>query len=243
MITDPYFKVILNRNASAPLPQTAIWQSQHVCVAESALDAVLPSESRCGEIVVQYQLNSKAPHVSVLDQAFVSFYCEGFPHSTMTQIRTHASSGLKVLAQSGRYTGKRFVKVADGELPIEQAIFFSPVGTYQDRQGNKYFYTESERQRDIEHALEACKRFAVKLKNGCPNELAREGFPYEFRQAFVFAGTVRSMFHMLSYRSKKDAEIWCQVLSAMVMDELDVYCPEIAKWFRDNYYIKGMTGV
>lgn len=241
--TDSRFKVILDKDASSPNPQRAIWTKQHFCVSEDHRKAKPPTEQRAGEIILEHELKGNRGHFSVLDFANVSFNCYGFPHSTMTQIRTHASSGLKVLSQSGRYTGKRFIQVATGERDIEDVLFFSPVGTYQDRKGNRYEYTEELRQNDINRANWACVVFKHKVENGAPYELAREGFPYEFRQDFGFAGTLRSVFHMLFYRSKKDAEEWCQVLAHLTMNELDSYCPELAGWFREKYFIKGIPGI
>jgi thymidylate synthase (FAD) len=237
------FEVLLDRYGSSPMPQTAIWRKQHICVSEASQYAKIPLESRCGEIIVEHQLSSKCPHVSVLDQAFVSFNVYGFPHSTMTQIRTHASSGLKVLAQSGRYTGNRFVKVANGELDVEAVIFFSPVGNYQDRQGRRYTYTREARDVDKLLALEACKRFASKVLDNSPYELAREGFVYEFRQDFGFAGTLRSVFHMLDYRSKKNSQWQVVRFAELVMNELDGYCPELAAWYRETRFGKAITGI
>lgn len=239
------FIVGLNREGSSPFPQQNIWKMQHLCVSEYPNEKETPTESRCGEIIIKHQLNSKRPHVSVLDQAFVSFYCEGFPHSTMTQIRTHSSSGLKVLAQSGRYTGNRFLDVIDQKIDIEQALFFSPVGTYQDRQGHRFEYTEEERQKDIQYALEACTRFSDKVKRGCPFELAREQFPYEFRQVFGISGTFRALFHMLDYRSAKNAELWCQILSKMILDAMlrENYAIELVQWYKDTRFGKAITGI
>lgn len=242
--TDPRFQVVLDKDASSPNPQRAIWTKQHFCVSEDHRKCARPSETRAGEIILEHELKGNRGHFSVLDQAFVSFNAYGFPHSTMTQIRTHASSGLKVLSQSGRYTGKRFIQVASCEIPnIEDVLFFSPVGTYQDRKGNRYEYTEEQREHDKMKAYFACVEFSKKVNAGAPYELAREGFPYEFRQDFGFAGTLRSVFHMLLYRSKKDAEEWCQVLAHLTMNELDSYCPELAGWFREKYFIKGIPGI
>ncbi len=235
------FQVILDRAASSPLPQTAIWIKQHFCVSENHRKAGIPSEKRCGEIILEHELKGKRGHWSVLDHAWVSFNCYGFPHSTMTQIRTHAHTGLAVLAQSGRYTGNRFIKCANGELSPEDIVFLSPVGYYRDRKGNSYYYSPEERNRDLQAVISACEKFAVKVKEGCPYELARETFPYEYRQDFGIAGTLRTIFHMLDVRSKADAQWQIVRLSELLMIELDGYCPELATWYRDTRYGKAIT--
>lgn len=235
------FKVELDLNASTPNPQTAIWIKQHFCVSENHRKATIPSEQRCGEIILEHELKGNRGHWSVLDHAFVSFNCYGFPHSTMVQIRTHASSGLKVLAQSGRYTGDRFVKVAKGELAVEDVMFLSPVGKYQDRKGHRYEYTESQREYDLQQVRNACEIFAVKVSQGCPYELARETFPYEFRQDFGIAGTLRTIWHMLDCRSKKDSQWQIVELATLLMDELDNFTPELSKYYRENRFGKAIT--
>lgn len=235
------FKVELDKYASSPQPQTAIWVKQHFCVSENHRAAKTPNEVRSGEIILEHELKGSRGHWSVLDMAYVSCNCYGFPHSTMTQIRTHASSGLKVLAQSGRYTGDRFIRVATGELSVEDVFFLSPVGQYQDRNGHRYFYTESERLTDIEYIQLACKRFASKVNAGSPYELARETLPYEFRQDFGIAGTLRTIFHMIDVRSKADTQWQVRNLVELLMNELDNYCPELTEWCRKNRYGKAIT--
>lgn len=237
----PNFEVILDRSASSPSPQLAVWEKQHFCISEDHRTAKRPTESRSGEIILEHELKGYRGHWSVLDQAFVSFNCYGFPHSTMVQIRTHASSGLKVLSQSGRYTGNRFIKVANGEIDIEKVLFFSPVGKYQDRKGNRYEYTFEEREEDKLYAMDACKRFARKVERGSPFELAREQFPYEFIQEFGIAGTLRTIFHALDVRSKADAQWQVREFSNLVMKELDYYCPELASWYTTTRYGKAIT--
>lgn len=235
------FRVELDPHGSSPNPQTAIWIAQHFCVSENHAKSSVPSETRCGEIILNYELKGNRGHYSVLDQAFAKFNCYGFPHSTMTQIRTHASSGLKVLAQSGRYTGDRFRKVGEGKANVDDVIFISPEGVYKDRKGNQYEYTSGRRKADLGRAVNACRLFAAKVADGCPYEMAREGFPYEFRQDFCIAGTLRTIFHMLDNRSKKDAQWQVVKFAELLMIELDSYCPELAKWYRENRYARAIT--
>lgn len=238
---DKYFKVELDHDASSPKPQTAIWTKQHFCVSENHRKASRPDEQRSGEIILEHELKGSRGHWSVLDQAFVSFNCYGFPHSTMTQVRTHASSGLKVLAQSGRYTGNRFVKVVTGELTVEEVFFLSPVGSYQDRKGNRYLYTEAERNVDIEYIELACKRFAYKVNSGSPYELARETLPYEFRQDFGIAGTLRTIFHAADVRTKADTQWQVRELFELIFNELINYAPELTNWYLEKRYSRAIT--
>lgn len=240
--TDPHFKVILDRDASSPNPQRAIWTKQHFCVSEDHRKATPPTETRAGEIILEHELKGNRGHWSVLQHAHVSFNCYGFPHATMVQLRTHAGSGFHFLAQSGRYTGERFIKVSDGLINIEDVFCLSPVGAYQDRQGNRYAYTEHDRRIDLEKCGRACDEFKHKVAKGCPYERAREAtIPYSFRQEFGCSGSLRSLFHVLDVRSKADAEWGCQVWSELVMEQLDSYCPELAAWYREKRYGKAIT--
>lgn len=69
MIQDPYFKVLLDKNASSPNPELAIWNAQHICVAEK--DAYRDSpKSNPGKIVIKHQLEGNRGHYSVLAFAF-----------------------------------------------------------------------------------------------------------------------------------------------------------------------------
>jgi thymidylate synthase (FAD) len=237
------FEIVLDTFGSSPSPQRAIWEKQHFCVSEDHRSLQnRPDENRSGEIILDKELKGNRGHWSVLDQAFVSFNCYGFPHSVMVQIRTHAASGLKVLAQSGRYTGNRFLKVVKGELDLEDVFYFSPTGSYHDRQGNKILYTEELRNLDKQTALNQCEIYASKVAKGFPFELARESsLPYNFIQEFGVAGTLREIFHILDVRSKRDAEYTCQEFSRLLMVRLLEYCPELADWYLKNRYGKAIT--
>lgn len=65
MLQDPYFKVILDKNASSPNPELAIWNAQHICVAESQAYKDEPKRDPA-EIVIKHQLNGNKGHYSVL---------------------------------------------------------------------------------------------------------------------------------------------------------------------------------
>jgi len=137
LIKDPRFQVVIDKDASSPNPQVAIWKGQHRCVAEKFLPGdSTPSPERCGEIIIKHQLAGDRGHYSVLRSAFVKFHCLGFPHSVVSQVTRHQDSAF--LVQSMRYTGKRVVDCSDSNIPLEDVFYFRPAGSYSDRQGSKY---------------------------------------------------------------------------------------------------------
>jgi len=227
-------KVTLDPCGSSPYPQQAIWQAQHICVAEDFSKATLPDESKCGQIIVQHQL--KVAHYSVLEHAFVRFNCLNFNHDTVMQLRTHSASSM--LVQSGRYTGKRFIAVADGELPVETTFWFKPEGEHTDRNGAKYYYGDKDIEDDEDDCSFACERYAEKIKKGYSEEHARNCLPQNIKQAFCLAANLKDLFHVIDQRSLADAQVEAQVWSYMVMQLLLEYCPEIADWYLKNRYTK-----
>lgn len=234
---DPHFKIILDRDASSPSPQIAIWRGQHQCVSEGfAAEQKAPTADRCGEVVIKHQLGSDRGHYSVLDMAYAKFDCKGFPHSVVSQITRHHQSHF--LVQSGRYTGDRFSKCALNQIEVEEVFYARPVGIYRDRLGNKFEYTESDREADLGKCWLACRDYQAKVEAGCPYEMARDMIPYCFRQNFTFSGTLRKIFHLLDQRSKADAQLEIQILSQMVIDALTEWSPELANWYKGDRYGK-----
>lgn len=237
LISDSRFRVEVDYDATSPNPQQAIWRGQHTCVSEHfAFDEQTPTPQRCGEVIIKHQLAGDRGHFSVLRKAFISFCCAGFPHSMVAQITRHQDSGF--LVQSNRYTGKRFIWVAEGKLEVEDVFYFRPVGNYRDRAGNSYYFSEENRQAKINRCLELCKEYALEISSHCPYEMSRENMPYNFRQNFDISGDLQSVWHWMDQRSKADSELEIQTFSHMIMDKLHNWCPELASWYRSNRYGK-----
>lgn len=229
-----YFKVELDKNASSPNPQVSIWQGGHMCVAEDYEDGLLHESSLCGRGIIKHQLAGDRGHYSCLKFGFVKFNCLGFPHSVVAQITRHQDSGF--LVQSLRYTGERFVDVAEGKRSVESVFYLRPTGKYRDREGRTFEYTEELRQQDFELIKAACDRYAERVADGCPYEMARGIIPYDFRQDFAMAGTLEACWHWLDQRSAKCAQLEIQKLAELVMLELDAFTPELSQWYRENRY-------
>lgn len=236
LIKDPLFRVEIDYDASSARPGPGIWRGQHVCVAEGfSLDDPLPKDPEAG--VVNNALKSDhSPHFSVLRYGYLVLHCGGFPHSVMCQLTRHQDSAH--LVQSGRYTGKRFLKIASGESPIESGFYFRPLGHYQDRQGKRYEYTAEDYQEDLSDSLASAKRYAQRLNKGWAEEHARESLRYNFRQNFAIAGDLQSVFHWLDQRSKADSQLEIQSLASIGMERVIEFVPQIGQWYKDKRYGK-----
>lgn len=233
LINDPYFRVEIDRHASSPGPEIGIWHGQHTCVAEGfSLDDAPPKEP--GNAIVKHQL--KVEHYSVLRFAYLVLHCSGFSHAVMTQIARHQDAAH--LVQSGRYTGARFIKIANGEAPIESGFYFRPLGTYQDRGGHRYEYTEKDLEQDRVESLKSACLYADRISRGWAEEHARDGLRYNFRQNFAIAGDLQAVFHWLDQRSKADSQLEIQSLAAMAMERVIEFSPTLGTWYKESRYGK-----
>lgn len=231
----PRFIVNLDKDASSPNPQVAIWRGQHQCVSEGfADDATPPSPERCGEIIIKHQLH--AGHWSVLDQAFIKLNTAGFPHSVMVQMTRHRDSAF--LVQSGRYTGERFIKVTKGELGVEDVFYFRPPGFYADRKAAKYEHIEEINLVHRARCVRSCVEYADLITSGYSEEHAREVIPYNFRQNFTVACTLKNFFHWLDQRGNKDSQLEIQVFAQMALEAAMTWAPELMTWYKDHRYTK-----
>jgi len=233
LIKDSRFQVVIDKDASSPNPQVAIWKGQHRCVAEKFLpDDKTPTPESCGEAVIKHQLAGDRGHYSVLRSAFVKFHCLGFPHSVVSQITRHQDSAF--LVQSMRYTGQRIVDCAEGDIPIEDVFYFRPVGSYFDRKGKKYEYTEERREKQKRSRLLAAKEYANEMSLGYSEEHSRDDLPYGFRQDFDLSGDLQAIWHLLDQRTKADSQIEVRTLAWMILDCLKEFTPELTQWYLEN---------
>jgi thymidylate synthase (FAD) len=227
---DNKFTVSIVDEATSPNIPLAIWKAQHICVDNKPLD---DSFSLLGEkaeqAIIKYELgeSGKRGHYSVLRFAFISMECHGFPHDTVMQLRTHYSSGINMLVTSMRYTD------FSGMSP-EDLFYFRQPGLYCDREGKGYGYSESQRNADFNFANLSLIRYKNMIESGCPKEQARGILPFATRQPFAICGDLRSWFHMLDNRTKKNAQLECQIFCQMAISELSNRIPTLMEWYRKN---------
>jgi thymidylate synthase (FAD) len=221
-------------------PQQLIWLAAHQDVSEHyIIDKIetTPNESNSGKFIVKHLLTKK--HFGPLEHPSISIAIGNYPHSTMQQLSRHRLQSID--CQSMRYTGDRVLKVADGELDIEDLIYLRPAGIYTSRTGN-YEYTNLDRRRDLNLARVACALYAEKVKfSGIHYEHARGMLPFDFRQCWVSTFNCRALLHVLDERLKKDAQLEIQALSTQLFALLKVWTPDIAEWYEKTRYSKGVT--
>ncbi|NJO43322.1 MAG: FAD-dependent thymidylate synthase [Cyanobacteria bacterium CRU_2_1] len=139
-----------------------------------------------------------------------------------------------VVHNSLRYTGKRIIDVVEGIRNVEEVFYLRPVGTYSDRQGKHYEYTEEQRQQDLDWCLMACKRYHDRIHQGFAEEHARGLIPFDVRQHWVLSANVRSLMHLLDLRWKLDAQLEIQELCSLMWKHFEAWVPHIAEWYSKN---------
>jgi thymidylate synthase (FAD) len=129
--------------------------------------------------------------------------------------------------------------VATGERTVEEVFYFRPVGSYTDRQGKKYIYSQEAREYDLKRALDSAKHYDFQIKSlGMAEEHARSSIHFDVRQHFVMSVNVRSLMHLLDLRAKADAQLECQQLCELILPHFRDWTPAIAKWYEENRWGK-----
>ena len=199
------------------------------------------SEAELGARIVRNCVNKS--HWGILEHPAITFNVINFPHSVMVQARTHRV-GVSFDCQSQRYTSERIIRLADQLAQLEQqsapesrlcqlieeVFYFRAIGSYFDREGNKYFYSESERNQDIMFTKQAVKFYADKVKNsGYAPEHARDTLTQNIRQHFVVTFNARSLLHFCDLRLPKDAQSEIRNLSSLIFQHFCEWMPEVAE--------------
>ena len=221
---------------ATPNPQQVMWLAMHQDYAEEFVwdqrDRA-PDETKAGENVIKYLLAGERGHYGPLEHPQITFNVGFFPHSMMQQIRTHRV-GISFDCQSFRYTGKRILDVAEGKRDVEDVFYLRPVGEYTNRQGKRYFYSEEQRQADLEWCIEASKRYQKRIDEGLAEEHARGIIPFDTRQHFVMSCNARSLMHLLDLRWKKDAQLEAQKFSELLFGHFQEWTPQLAQWYLET---------
>ena len=139
-----------------------------------------------------------------------------------------------VVHNSFRYTGSRIIEVIEAKRDIEDVFYLRPVGNYTNRQGKHYFYSEEQRQQDLQWCLEACKIYQQRISEGLAEEQARSLIPFDARQHFVMSCNARSLMHLLDLRWKKDAQLEAQKFCELLYERFEEWMPNVAHWYLEN---------
>lgn len=136
--------------------------------------------------------------------------------------------------QSQRYTGKRVVKVANDELPVDEVFYIRPPGFYTNRQGKKYEWTLADYNDEMDFIYEGCKRYAAKYEKGMCEEHIRDYLSQAIRQNFVVSFNLRSVLHFMDLRSKMDAQLEIQALCSQMEPLIEQWAPHVWKYYEEK---------
>ena len=230
---DSYMKVVMIRQTQ--LPQTLVYQAGKNDYSEDPIHTKLPpNEKECGKWVIEQLLANERGHWGPLEHPSFTLDCVGFVHNVMFQART-----LRVVVsfdvQSQRYTGRRVLKVASGELKPEEVYYVRPEGLYLDRKGHKYEWTREDYERQLKFCLAASERYAENYNTrGMAEEHLRDYLPQNIRQNFVVSFSLRAALHFLDLRAKLDAQVEIQALCEGFVPELQRWAPNVWKYYEEK---------
>ena len=229
---DSFFRIdLLARTLD---PQTVIWQAMHQDYSEEFVaQQEPPDELAAGHAVVKHLLAGERGHYGPLEHPQITVAAGWFPHSVMQQARTHRV-GVSFDVQSGRYTSLRILQAAKGERPLEEVFYLRPVGSYSDRKGVKYAYSEDLRKIDLARCYDAAGHYAWQLRAGLSEEHARGLLPFDYRQHFVVSFSLRAALHFLDLRAKCDAQLEIQQFSELLLPHLIEWAPQVVGWYAER---------
>lgn len=230
---DQNMKVVMLRQTQ--LPQTLAWQGGKNDYSEEPIHTVIPpGETECGKWVIEQLLANERGHWGPLEHPAITFDCVGFVHNVIVQARTHRV-GVSFDVQSQRYTGRRVLKVAKGELTPQEVYYVRPEGLYLDRKGHKYEWKQEDYERQLKFCLAASERYAeVFNTRGMAEEHLRDYLPQNIRQNFVVTFSLRAALHFLDLRAKMDAQLEIQALCHAISPIMKEWVPEIFSYYEEK---------
>ena len=216
-----------------PIPEQVIYQAAKNDYSEIPIQyQEIPSPRKCGEWIVEALLGNDRGHYGCLEHPHITFSASGYVHNVPMQARTHRIATFDV--QSQRYTGRRVLKVAEGELDPEDVFYVRPTGFYVNRKGKKYDWTEENRQRKLERIVDECKEYAEYYNQGVCEEHLRDYLPQAIRQNFVFTMNLRGILHFLDLRAKMDAQLEIQALCEQIAPILKDWAPNVWNYYEEK---------
>lgn len=214
------------------MPQRVAYVALHTDYSESFQPSSSLSEDLCGQIVVDRLLKGGRGHFGPLEHPSLTLaICAD--HNTVVQLRTHRI-GMSFDVQSMRYTGGRVLDVATGKLKPEDVFYVRPSGTYWDRQGDRYTWSNEDVQEALAMAHSSAIDYARLRDRGVAEEHARSVLVTSYYQNAIITGNLRSWLHLLDVRSKADAQQEVRKLMDMISVELQRWAPEVYAWWATN---------
>ncbi len=209
-----------------------IYLALHTDYSEDLPRGTEHDEAKCGEIAVDRLLKGDRGHYGPLEHPSLTLAVKA-DHDTIMQLRTHRV-GITFDVQSLRYTGNQFIKVADGDLAVDQVFWLRPPNKYFNRQGNKYTWTQDMVDEQKAQFLSACIDYKRWRALGVNEEHARQCIPHGHFQCAQITANLRSWLHLLDMRWKADAQFEVRQLMEGVDLEIMKWVPEIHDWYTKN---------
>lgn len=229
---DPLQKVEMIR--CTPNPQQLVYMGGKNDYSELPIeDTNIPFEPDAGKWVIDQLLANGRGHWGPLEHPAISFSCSGFVHNVIVQARTHRV-GISFDVQSQRYTCKRVLKVASGELSPQKVFYVRPPGFYTNRKGKKYEWGQDDYETQLGLCRAASVRFAEQFENGVSEEHARDYLPQNIRQNFVVTFSLRALLHFLDLRAKLDAQLEIQALCEAMVEPTKIWVPQIFEYYEEK---------
>jgi thymidylate synthase (FAD) len=229
---DPRLQVV--KLQGYPIPEQVIYQAGKNDYSEIPIhDQEIPSPQKCGEWIVEQLLANERGHYGPLEHPGITFSVSGYVHNVAMQARTHRV-GVSFDVQSQRYTGRRVIKVAKDEIPVDDVFYIRPPGYYTNRKGKKYEWTLSDYNDELDFIYEGCKRYAAKYEKGMCEEHIRDYLAQAIRQNFVVSFNLRSVLHLLDLRAKMDAQLEIQALCEQIAPHLEQWAPNVWKYYEEK---------
>lgn len=235
MKNDPHMRAV--KVSGTVMPEKLCYLAMHNCYSEKSYSddiIIFDHAERYGELVVKHLLKGNKGHYGILEHPTLTISLENIPHNTMQQLRTHRMASFA--CQSMRYTGERILQ-CETLADVEKVIYICPVGTYKDRQGNYYEFTEENRQNLLQRALISVIHYRNDVNKGMPFERARGMLPFDYRQNVFVTANLRSWMHILDLRYKQDAQLEIQYAMQLCLEILQQWAPSVMDW-----YIKSRLG-
>lgn len=226
----PPFRV--ERVAATECPQQVAFVALHNDYAEDFCPSTDLDEARCGEIVVERLLKGGRGHWGPLEHISLTLAIQA-DHNTMMQLRTHRVA-MSYDFQSMRYTGRRIERVATGDLAPEAVFYSRPIGTYHDRGGTSYGWTEDDRRLELEWAVRSAIRYRKLRQQGVSEEHARGCLVTSYLQNGVVTGNARSWLHLLDVRLKANAQFEIRELMRLIALQVQRWIPETYAWYQEH---------
>ena len=226
--------------SQTPCPQQSIWAAAKQDYSEDyIIDSrnEWPDETECGQWIIEHLLKGGRGHWGPLEHVKIQFAAGWFPHSVMQQIRTHRHLSFDV--QSGRFTGKRVIDVANGDRDTEEAFYCRPPGDYTDRKGKKYTRTKQDSDEFYRWCVLASLRYRTQIEQGFSEEDARGALPFDIRQHWVVSANLRALCHLLTIRGKGDVQLEARQFCELVLPHFKAWTPEVYSYFEQHQWKRG----